>query len=116
MLMLLNFGNNANAGIRGIDVGVADHEFFENVVLNGAGKLFRLHALFFRRDDIQRHDRKHGAIHRHRYAHLVQRNACEQRAHIVDAVDCHAGHADVAGNARVIGIVAAVRGQIEGDA
>ena len=79
-------------------------------------KLLRLHPLLFRGDDVQGHDRQHGAVHRHRDAHLVERDAVEQHPHVVDAVDRHAGHADVAGDARMIGVVAAVRGQIEGDA
>ena len=39
----------------------------------------------------------------------------EQRAHVVDRIDRHAGHADVAGHARMIGVVAAVGGEIERD-
>jgi hypothetical protein len=39
----------------------------------------------------------------------------EQRAHVVDAVDRDACHADVAAHARVIRVVAAVRREVEGD-
>ena len=35
--------------------------------------------------------------------------------HVEDRVDGDAGHADVAGHARVVGVVAAVGGQVEGD-
>ena len=42
-------------------------------------------------------------------------DAVEQRAHVVDGIDRHAGHADVAAHARVVAVVAAVGGEIEGD-
>ena len=45
----------------------------------------------------------------------AERNAVEQRAHVVDGIDRHAGHADVAAHARMVAVVAAVGGEIEGD-
>ena len=39
----------------------------------------------------------------------------EQRAHVVDGVDRDPGHADVAGDPRVVGVVAAVGREVEGD-
>jgi len=39
----------------------------------------------------------------------------EQRPHVVMESDSHTGHADIAGNARMIAVVAAVGGEIEGD-
>ena len=78
-------------------------------------EFFRRHALLFGRDDIERQHRQHRAVHGHRHAHLVERDAGEQRAHVVDRVDGDARHADVAGDARMIAVVAAVGGEIEGD-
>jgi len=98
-----------------IDIGVAHHELFQNVVLNGAREFFRRHALFFRGRHEQREDRQHRAVHGHRHAHLVERNAGEQRAHVVDGVDRDTGHADIARDARVIAVVAAMGSEIEGD-
>ena len=49
-------------------------------------------------------------------AHLVERDAVEEGARVVDRVDRHTGHADVAAHARVVGVVAAVGRQVEGDA
>jgi hypothetical protein len=100
---------------RRVDIRVADHELFENVVLDRAGKLVRRHALFLGGNDVEREDRQDGPVHGHRHAHLVERNAREQRAHVVDRIDRDARHADVARDARVVGIVAAVGGEIEGD-
>ena len=36
-------------------------------------------------------------------------------AHVVDGIDRHAGHADVAAHARVVAVVAAMGGEVEGD-
>ena len=74
-----------------------------------------LDALLLGRHDVEREDRQHRAVHRHRHAHLVQRDAVEQLAHVVDRVDRDAGHADVADHPRVVAVVAAVGGQVEGD-
>ena len=108
-------GDDAEAGCGRIDVGVAHHEFFEDVVLDRAAKFFRRHALFLGGDDVERHDRQHRAVHGHRHGHLVERDAGEQRPHVVDRVDRDTGHADVAGDARMVAVVAAVGGEIEGD-
>ncbi len=73
------------------------------------------HALFLGRDDIEGQDRQDGAVHGHGHGHLVQRDTVEQGPHVVDAVDGHTGHADVAFHPRMVAVVAAVGGQIEGD-
>ncbi len=39
-----------------IDICVADHEFFQDVVLNGSAQFFGRHALLFGGDDIERHE------------------------------------------------------------
>ena len=108
-------GDDPHRRARRVDVGVADHELLEDVVLDGPGERLLRHALFLRRDDVERHHRQHGAVHGHRHAGLVERDAVEQRPHVVDGIDRHAGHADIAGDARMVGIVAAVGRQIEGD-
>jgi hypothetical protein len=74
-----------------------------------------LHALLFGGDDVAGEDRQHRAVHRHRHRHLVERDAVEQDLHVFDRVDRHAGLADVAGHARMVGVVAAVGGEVEGD-
>ena len=71
------------------------------------------HALLFGRHHVARQHRQHRAVHGHRHADLVQRDAVEQDLHVLHAVDRHAGLADVAGHARVVAVVAAVRGQVE---
>src|SRR5690606_2590814 len=99
---------------RRIDVRVPYHELLEDVVLDGAGQLLRRHPLLLGGHDVERQDRQHGAVHGHGHRHAVQRDAVEELAHVVDRVDRHPGHAYVAGDARVVGVVAAVGGQVEG--
>ena len=111
-----NVGDDPNARLGRVDVRVANHELLEDIVLNRARQLLRLHALFFGRDNIEGHDRQHGPVHGHRNAHPIQRDTLEQRTHVVDAVDGHARHANVARHSLVIRVVAAMRGQIKGNA
>ena len=108
-------GDDLHRGLRRVDVGVADHELLEDVVLDGPGELVRRHALLLGGDDVERQHRQHGAVHRHRHRHLAERDAVEELAHVVDRVDGHPGHPDVAAHPRVVGVVAAVGGQVERD-
>ena len=73
-------------------------------------------ALLFGGDDVEGHDRSDGAVHGHGDGHLVERNFVEENFHVFDAVDGDAGLSDVAGDARVVGIITAVRGEVESDA
>ena len=107
-------GDDPHRRLRWIDLGVADHELFENVVLDGPVKLLRPDALLLGGDDIQRKNRQHAAVHRHRDADLDKRDVIEQPAHIENGIDCHASHSDVTLNARVR-VVATVGREVEGD-
>ena len=108
-------GDDAHGRQGRIDVGVPHHELFEDVVLDRARKLGGRDALLLAGHDEQRQDWQHRAVHGHGYAHLGQRDAVEQGAHIVDGIDGNARHAHVAAHAGVVAIVAAVRGEVEGD-
>ncbi len=108
-------GDDPQRWRRRINVRVADHELLEDVVLDRAGELFRRHALFLGGDDVERKHRQHGAVHGHRYRHAIERDTREQCAHVVDRIDRDARHADVAADARMVAVVAAMRGEIEGD-
>ena len=98
-----------------IDIGVADHELLEDVVLDGPRQLLLCHALTLARDDVERHDRDDRAVHGHRYAHLVERDLVEQDFHVAHGVDRDARLADIADHAAVIAVIAAVRREIESD-
>ena len=106
--------DNPHRGGRRIDVGVADHELLQNVVLNGSGKRRRRHALLFGGHDEQRQDRHHRAVHRHRNRHPVERNITEQQRHVGNGIDGDTGHADIIGDKRIVGIITAMRRQVEG--
>ena len=98
-----------------VDEGVPDHELLEHVVLDRARELLRPDAVLLGGEDVERHHRQHRAVHRHRHADPVERDAVEQRAHVENRIDRDAGHADVAGDARIVRVVAAVGRQVEGD-
>ncbi len=106
-------GDDAHRGSGRIDVGVPDHELFEDVVLDRAGELVLRDALFLGGDDEAGEHRQHRAVHGHRHAHLVERDAVEQDLHVLDGVDRDAGLADIADDARMVAVIAAMRRQIE---
>ena len=62
-------GDDPHRWLRRIDVGVADHELLEDVVLDGPGQLLRRHALLLRGHHVQREDRQYRTVHRHRHRH-----------------------------------------------
>jgi len=64
-------------------------------------------------NDVHGHDRQGRAVHRHRDRHLVQRDAVEQDFHVLDAVDGYTRFAHIADDTRVVGVVAAVGGQVK---
>ena len=97
------------------DVGVADHELLEDVVLDGPAQLLGPHALLFGGEDVEGQHRQDRAVHGHRHAHLVERDAVEQDLHVQDRIDGDPGHPDIAGDAGVVAVVAAVGGEVEGD-
>ena len=57
--------NNAHRGCWRINIGVAHHELFEDVVLDRARELRLAHALLFGRHHIASQHRQHGAVHGH---------------------------------------------------
>ena len=106
--------DDAHRRCRRKDVGVADHELLEDVVLDGAGELVLRNALLLGRHDVAGQHRQHRAVHGHRHADLVERNGVEEDLHVLDRIDRHAGLADVAGHPRVVRVVAAMGRQVEG--
>ena len=108
--------DDAHRGGWRVDVGVANHELLQDVVLDRPRQLVLRHTLLFRRHHVARQHRQHGAVHGHGHAHLVERNLVEQDLHVLDRVDRHPGLAHVTGHARVVAVVATVGGQVKGDA
>ena len=108
-------GDDAHALLGRIDVGVAHHEFLQNVVLNGAGQGGRSDPLLLAGDDVAGHHRQHGAVHGHGDGHLIEGNAVEENLHVLDRIDGHPGLADVARHPRMVRVIAPVGRQVEGD-
>ena len=73
-------------------------------------------ALLLARDDEEREDRNDRAVHGHRHRHLVERDAVEQDFHILDGVNGDPRLADIADNAGMVRVIAAVGGEVERDA
>ena len=110
-----NVTDDLHARRRRINISVAHHELFQDIVLDGARELFLADALLFRGHDIARQNGQYRPVHGHGYRHLVQRDTVEQDLHVLHGVDRNARFAHVARHTRVIGIVAAVSGQVEGN-
>ncbi len=76
--------DDPHRGRRAVDVGVADHELLQDVVLDRPRELRGRHALLLGRDDVEGHDRQHGPVHGHRHGHLVERDPVEENLHVLD--------------------------------
>ena len=76
----------------------------EDVGLQGAAESMDVDALTLGGNDVAGEDPRRRAVDRHRYRHLVQRDAREQRLGVVQRRHRHAAPADLALAARVVGI------------
>ena len=110
-----NIGNDPHARCRRVDIGIADHELLQNVILNRAGQLVLRNALLFCRNDIESKTGNDRPVHRHRHRHFVERNLVEQDFHILDAVDRDTRLADIPDHAWMIAVITAMRREIEGN-
>ena len=102
--------DNAHGGRGRVNVRIAHHVLFQNVILNGSGQLGLLHTLLLRSDDEECKYRQHCSIHRHRDRYFVKWDAAEQCLHIFHCRDWHASHAHIAHHTGVVGIVTTVSG------
>ena len=108
-------GDDPHRRQRRVDVRVTNHELLEDVVLDRSGELLGLGALLLSGNNVQGKNRQHCAVHRHGHRHAVQRDARKELTHVQDGVHGHACHTDIAGNTRVVRVVAAMGRQVEGD-
>lgn len=98
---------------RRINVCVPHHELFQDVILNGSGKLFLFYALLFGCYDVEGENRDNGSVHGHGNRHFVQRDLVKQDFHVQHGINGYSGFSYVANHAFVIRIVAAMRGKVE---
>ena len=75
----------------------------------------RLDPVLLRHDDVERQQPRRRRVDRHRRVHAVERDAVHQRVHVALVRDRHADLADLAARELVIGVVARLRRQVEGD-
>ena len=97
------------------DVGPAREVLLDDVVLGRALQLGALDALSFGGRDIKSEQPRRRRVDGHRRVHAVERDAVEQGPHVAEMADRHADLADLALGQRVIGVVAGLGRQIEGD-
>jgi hypothetical protein len=69
--------------------------------------------LLFTRDNKRGQNGDNRAVHRHGNRDLTQGNAVKQDFHILDAINRHAGFADIALDPFMVAVIATVRRQIE---
>ena len=106
--------HNTHRRLRRINIGIADHELFKDVVLNRAIELLLGNALLLTCNYEESEDGNDRAVHRHRHRHLVKRNAVEEDFHILNTINRNAGLANIADNAGMVTVIATVRCKIEG--
>ena len=70
-------------------------------------------ALLLADERVEREQHRRGRVDRHRRRDRVERDAVEDRPHVVDRVDRDAGAADLAEAARVVGVQAQLGRQVE---
>ena len=108
--------DDAEGGAGRIDVGAAGDVFLEDVVLNRSGQLRGWNVLTPRDGDVEGQQNGRRRVDGHRGGDAIERDAVKQGGHVLDGIDGHADFADLALCHRVIGVVAHLGRQIEGDA
>ena len=89
---------------------------FDDVVLGGPAKDVVVDALVLGGRDVERQQPDGGRVDGHRRVHLVERQPIEKGAHVADVRNRNPDLADLSASERIVGVVAGLGGQIEGDA
>ncbi len=113
--VLENVGDKPHGGRGREDVGAAGDVLLEDVVLDGAAQLARVDALLAGDGDIHGEQDGGGGVDGHGCGDLVKGDVLEEGLHVVDGGDGDADLADFAVGDGVVGIVADLRGEVEGD-
>lgn len=108
-----NITNNTHGHGRRVNVGITNHEFLQDIILDGALQNLTVYALFDACTDEEGQDGENRTVHGHGYGHLVQRNTIKKDVHIQHGAHGHASLTDIADYAGIIGIVAAVGWKVE---
>ncbi len=97
------------------NMGAAREIFLEDVVLGGAGELIGRRPLAFGHGDVERQQPGRRGVDRHGGVHALERDAVEQRLHVAQMTHRHADLADLARRQRMVGVVAGLGRQGEGE-
>ena len=97
------------------DVGPPREVLLDDVVLGRAPQPAALDALLFGVGHVEGQQPGGRGVDRHRRVHLAGRDPVEQLAHVAEVDDRHADLADLALGQHVVGVVAGLGGQVEGD-
>ena len=97
-----------------VDVGPARHVLLEDVVLHGAGERRLRDAAPPGHRHVEREQDGRGGVDGHGRGDAVERDPVEEGLHVLEAVDGHTHAADLARRVRIVGVVADLRGQVEG--
>ncbi len=109
-------GHDSERGARWIYIRSARDVLLQDVVLNRACERSRPDALPPRHGDVQREQDDGRRVDRHRRRDAIERNSVEQDGHVLDRIDRDADLAHLALSEWMVGVVAHLRRQIEGDA
>ena len=105
----------APAGQRREDERAPGQVLLDDVVLGGAGQDPRVDALVLGVGDVEAEQPRRGGVDGHRRVHRLDRDLVEQLGHVAEVGDRHADLADLAGGRRVVGVVADLGREVEGD-
>ena len=98
-----------------VDISITHHELLEDIVLDGTSHFFQFGSLFQTCHDIEGEDGEYRSVHGHGDGHLVERDTIKEHLHVLFVTDAHASLTYVTYYALVVGVVATVCGQVEGN-
>ena len=108
-------GDQPHRGLGREGVGAAREVLLDDVVLGRARQLRALDPVLLGDGDVEAEQPGGGGVDRHRGVHLVERDPVEQLVHVALVGDRDADLADLAAGEDVVGVVAGLGRQVEGD-
>ena len=108
-------GGEPHRGPRREDVVAPGRVLLEHVVLHRAAQAVARDTLPLRDELVEQQQQRGRGVDRHRGGDLVERDPVEERLHVGDRVDRHAGTPDLAVRTRVVRVVPELRGEVERD-
>ena len=108
-------GDQPHRGLGREGVGAAREVLLDDVVLGRALQRRALDPVLLGDGDVEAEQPGGGRVDRHRGVHLVERDAVEELVHVALVGDRDADLADLAAGEDVVGVIAGLRRQVEGD-